>query len=117
MKYLSLSPFFIMFLSIISYGQIPPAPAPSDQVEPNPSDRHSVTARSYVSKDEPAKITRFAKPPVIDAVLNEEEWQQAAAFGNFRQTQPGDNIEPSDLSEVLIGYDAKNLYLAFRIKE
>jgi hypothetical protein len=32
----------------------------------------------------------------------------------FLQTQPGDNTAPKYPSEAMIGYDAKNLYIAFR---
>ena len=55
--------------------------------------------------------------PVIDGKLDDPVWKTAAVFGDFLQTQPGDNVKPSDQTEVLIGYDAKNIYFAFRAKE
>ena len=33
---------------------------------------------------------------------------------DFFQTQPGDNIPPSQRTEVLLGYDSKFLYIAFK---
>jgi uncharacterized protein DUF5916/cellulose/xylan binding protein with CBM9 domain len=65
-------------------------------------------------KANPVQIARFETPPVIDGKLDEEVWKKAAALGNFYQTQPGDNISPSHSTSVLIGYDSKSLYIAFR---
>ncbi len=57
---------------------------------------------------------RFTTPPTIDGRLDEEAWAGAARISAFRQVQPGDNIEPSQSTEVLVGYDKRALYLAFR---
>jgi hypothetical protein len=65
-------------------------------------------------KASPVRIARFESPPVIDGILDENLWKTAAALGNFYQTQPGDNIPPTHPTTVLIGYDAKNLYVAFQ---
>lgn len=72
---------------------------------------------AYVVKNAPARIPRFESAPVIDGQLNDEIWQRAAVFGDFLQIQPGDNVAPSSPTEVLIGYDAKNLYIAFKVKQ
>lgn len=71
----------------------------------------------FVVKNAPARIPRFESTPVIDGQLNDPIWQTAAVFGDFLQIQPGDNVAPSSPTEVMIGYDAKNLYIAFRIKQ
>lgn len=71
----------------------------------------------YVRKDATARIPRFESAPVIDGQLNDAVWRSAAVFGDFLQTQPGDNVAPTHPTETLIGYDAKNLYLAFRVKQ
>ena len=65
-------------------------------------------------KANPVLVGRFESPPVIDGKLDEEVWKDAATLGNFYQTQPGDNIPPSHPTSVLIGYDSKHLYFAFR---
>src|SRR6476620_9766873 len=73
------------------------------------------TANSrYVRKNEPARVPHFESAPVIDGQLNDAVWLGAAAFGDFLQTQPGDNVAPSNPTEVMIGYDSKNIYIAFR---
>jgi hypothetical protein len=58
--------------------------------------------------------TRFEQAPVIDGRLDEAVWTGAARLDGFRQVQPGDNLDPSQQTRVLIGYDRRALYLAFR---
>jgi len=104
-----------------------PSPTPTEikstVTSPTPTvafNEKSVPAPSkpiYVVKNAPARIPRLESAPVIDGQLNDPIWQQAAVFGDFLQIQPGDNIAPSAPTEVLIGYDAKNLYIAFRVKQ
>jgi hypothetical protein len=40
-------------------------------------------------------------------------WANAAQLDGFRQVHPGDNLDPSQPTKVLIGYD-RRAYLAFR---
>jgi hypothetical protein len=56
----------------------------------------------------------FEKPPAIDGSLADEVWKSAAVLKDFYQVQPGDNSPPSKPTEVMLGYDAKFLYVAFR---
>ena len=67
-----------------------------------------------LERAQPVRIPRLDKPPVIDGKLDDEVWQRAAAFKDFYQVNPGDNIAPSQPSEAYIAYDSKFLYLAFR---
>ena len=104
----------------MSMGQRPASssdtvPPPVTVDAPSKTDTRSVSA--YVSKNSPAHIPRFETPPIVDGKLDDAVWKTAAVFGDFLQTQPGDNVKPSDPTEVLIGYDAKNIYFAFRAKE
>ena len=64
-------------------------------------------------KAQPVKVPRFEKAPVIDGKLDDEIWKNAIVLKDFYQIQPGDNIAPSKPTEVLLGYDAKFLYIAF----
>ncbi len=50
----------------------------------------------------------------MDGKLDEPVWQTAVVLKDFYQIQPGDNNAPSKPTEVLLGYDAKFLYIAFR---
>jgi len=65
-------------------------------------------------KAKPVVVPKFEKPPVIDGKLDEDVWQVAAVLKDFYQIDPGDNVPPSKPTEVLIGYDAKHFYVAFR---
>jgi hypothetical protein len=65
-------------------------------------------------KAKPVTIPRFDKAPVIDGKLDDSVWQTAALLKDFYQIDPGDNTAPSKPTEVLIGYDPKFLYIAFR---
>jgi hypothetical protein len=66
-------------------------------------------------KASPIRLTRFASAPVIDGNLDEEVWKLSPVFRDFYQIRPGDNIAPSQPTEAMIGYDAKFLYLGFRV--
>ncbi len=65
-------------------------------------------------KAKPITLPRFEKAPVIDGKLDDEVWKQAVVLKDFYQIQPGDNIAPSKPTEVLLGYDPKFLYIAYR---
>jgi hypothetical protein len=65
------------------------------------------------SKANPMRVPRFDKAPVIDGKLDEEVWKHAAVFKDFYQTQPGDNITPSQPTEAFMGYDSTFFYLGF----
>jgi hypothetical protein len=85
-----------------STGTTPPLPAAKGAVVLPPE------------KANPVTIPKFGKPPVIDGNLNDAVWQSAAVLKDFYQIDPGDNTAPSKPTEVLLGYDSKFLYLAFR---
>ena len=68
-------------------------------------------------KANPVSVGRFETPPVIDGRLDEEVWKSAVVLKDFYQIQPGDNIAPSQKSEVVFGYDAERFYVAFRCFE
>jgi hypothetical protein len=60
------------------------------------------------------KAVRASKPPVIDGVVDEEEWRGAPVASDFVQFEP-ERGEPSTVrTEALVLYDAGHLYVAFR---
>jgi len=71
----------------------------------------------WAQPDEPVHPTRLDTAPVIDGHIDEEVWRQAARITVFRQVQPGDNVPPSQSTELLIGYDKRALYFAFRAND
>jgi hypothetical protein len=64
-------------------------------------------------KAKPISIAKVEKAPTIDGRLDDEIWKQAVVFKDFVQIQPGDNIEPTKPTEILMAYDTKTLYVAF----
>ncbi|HEX8921427.1 MAG TPA: DUF5916 domain-containing protein, partial [Pyrinomonadaceae bacterium] len=78
------------------------------------SDRAIRAAVVPPDKLRPLTLSHFDKPPIIDGRLDDEAWKTSTVVKDFYQTQPGDNIQPSEETEVLLGYDEKNLYLGFR---
>ncbi len=93
-----------------------PSPAPSPKTDNSKKSGSAAGAAVVVppEKSKPVTVPRFEKPPVIDGKLDEPVWQTAAVLKDFYQIQPGDNTAPSKPTEVLIGYDPKFLYIAFR---
>ena len=62
----------------------------------------------------PANIPKITLSPTIDGKIDEEVWSKAAVFKDFYQTNPGDNIAPSKPTVVMMMYDEKHLYIAFK---
>jgi hypothetical protein len=117
----------ILFCLLNSFAQTTtaenpvPASSPSSSAatnEPGGAAEKTINENSvplYADKKSSVRIPRFDAPPQIDGVLNDEIWKNAAIFGDFVQISPGDNVKPTHPTEFMMGYDAKNLYLAFRI--
>ncbi|HJP91613.1 MAG TPA: DUF5916 domain-containing protein [Pyrinomonadaceae bacterium] len=78
---------------------------------------NSTRAQSRITlpteKTVPVKVSRFAHVPIIDGRLDDDVWNQAVKLKDFYQTSPGDNIAPSQPTEVFLGYDSNALYVAF----
>ncbi|HET9526222.1 MAG TPA: carbohydrate binding family 9 domain-containing protein [Pyrinomonadaceae bacterium] len=107
---------------------VTPTPAVTASAQPTPSaspatdkigkgSAAATTKGSFVlppEKANPVVIPRFEQAPVIDGKLDDEVWQKAVVLKDFYQIQPGDNVPPSKPTEVLLGYDPKFLYIAFK---
>src|SRR5229473_672735 len=92
-------------------------PAPVTSGSPAESKAAARPAKSGIvlppEKAQPVRLPLFEKPPVIDGKLDDDVWKQAVLLKDFYQVQPGDNIAPSKPTEVMLGHDAKFLYIAF----
>ena len=95
-------------------AEAPGQPAAAAKAAAAGSNAARLAALLTPEKTTPARIPRFDKPPVIDGKLDDAVWQQGALFKDFQQIEPGDNIAPSQPTEVRVGYDSKFFYLAFR---
>src|SRR6476646_4846123 len=103
MKFAIIFPFLIC---IAAHAQIPASSTNTDAVVPSSASRSTDASERFVKKEVPARVSRFETAPVIDGQLNDAVWRSATVFGDFLQTQPGDNIAPSDPTEVMMGYDS-----------
>lgn len=117
----------ILFAAILTFaafahaqpknGNDPPAAAPTGTNGAAEGSRPLVpNSRVMVPAEKamPIGIPKIAIPIAIDGRPDEEIWGSAAVFKDFVQTFPGDNIAPSKPTEVLVLYDEKHLYLAFK---
>ena len=105
-----------------------PNPSPAAEVKPSPSAANETSSAATPAakstakgiptippeKSTPITIPRFDKAPTIDGKLDEDVWKNAVVLKDFYQIRPGDNVPPSKPTEVLLGFDAKFLYIAFR---
>ena len=92
-----------------------PSPDPAKNAETKGDDKAGAKKETTLppEKAQPVRLVRFDKAPVIDGKLDDEIWKQATVLRDFYQTSPGDNIQASKPTEMMIGYDAKFLYFAF----
>lgn len=116
-----------LVLAVCAFGQ------PDSKDQPDPV-IETASLKQERSGTEPAKTVRSGRIDVpvekskpvsipkvpsesgirIDGRVDEELWQTAAVFKDFYQTSPGDNTAPTKPTVVLMMYDEKNLYVAFK---
>jgi hypothetical protein len=73
---------------------------------------------SFSSEEETLKIPELSRSPKIDGILDNPLWEQEALkIEDFVQFTPKERGTPSEKTVAYVGYDKKNLYLAFRCYE
>ena len=106
----------VIILCLSAFAVFPQTPSTSAPATEAPKPAAPVSGDGhYVSKKVAVNIPKGSAPPVIDGVLDDEVWKNAAVFGDFLQTSPGDNVAPTHPTEFLMAYDSKNLYMAWKI--
>jgi hypothetical protein len=107
----------VLFFTIYVPAQAANLAEPKEPEKPDETKTASTKKSGVVippEKARPIKIPKIEASPVIDGKPDEESWKQAAVFKDFFQTYPGDNTEASKPTEVLVMYDEKHLYVAFK---
>ncbi len=112
----------IIFFSICVRAQNSPAAPKGNAEKPNAAAQRETTDSGSVKspfdlpleKKNPIKIARFSASPNIDGKLDDDVWKSAPILKDFLQIAPGDNVAPSKPTEVMLGYDETNFYIAFR---
>ena len=90
-------------------ANVEPDIAPSASSAPEPS----VPPQSQVFLEEKVlRIYRTNAPPVLDGVLDDAAWSQAAMIDDMHQYDPVDHGEPSERTSIYLTYDDDNLYVA-----
>src|SRR5262245_37679531 len=108
---------FVLFTLFLSLSPLVAAQNSPSPISSKDGAKASVGKREVPlppEKATPVRIARFDTAPKIDGRLDEEVWGRATILKDFYQIQPGDNIAPSKPSQVLLGYDAKHLYIGIR---
>ncbi len=59
-------------------------------------------------------LVRTEVPPVIDGVMDEPLWEDAAVIENLTQVEPKEGAEPTQRTEIRIVYDSDSLYVGVR---
>ncbi|NND16503.1 MAG: carbohydrate binding family 9 domain-containing protein [Eudoraea sp.] len=81
----------------------------------------SISAQDSLQVAPPRVYTAMAvgnaTPPVIDGLLTDDAWENAAWAGDFIEWLPDENTPPDEQSKFRILYDQKNLYVAIRCFE
>jgi hypothetical protein len=72
------------------------------------------TANGAASAASDITAIRVAKAPIVDGVVDEDEWADAAVVANFTQYEPRRGDASDVRTEVLLSYDQARLYVAFR---
>jgi hypothetical protein len=104
----------VAFAAPFAFADTAPSPAPDTPTQDVKAGGAKPAIVIPPEKKQPVRINKLDTPPAIDGQLTEDVWKQAAVFKDFYQISPGDNIAPSKSTEVMIGYDARFLYLAVR---
>ena len=108
MKAASLCIAQIFLCCLAAYSQ-----SPSNAAPPGIKTGKAAALSLPPEKANPVKAVLFDKPPVIDGKLDDDVWKKAVVLKDFYQVQPGDNLIPENRTEVMLGYDARVLYIAF----
>ncbi len=63
------------------------------------------------------RAIRVETPPVIDGRLDDSVWELAQPITDFHQIRPGNQTEPSEITEVYVLYDDDALYIGARMAD
>ena len=85
------------------------------QSQPRAQDPTPPQAKAEPAPKPPLEIPRMTAAPKIDGVLDNPIWEtQALRIADFVQLTPKENGEPTERTVAYVGFDEKNLYMAFR---
>jgi len=83
-------------------------PAPTSPQDSGPRNHGTGTV------EDPYIVPKTDSEVRLDAILEEEAWENALVLELKYEVRPGENVTPPVRTEVLLTYDKENLYAAFR---
>ena len=63
------------------------------------------------------EISRAESTPVIDGLLSDDVWRNAALIDDFHQIAPADGATPTEVTVVRVTYDDEFLYIAADLRD
>lgn len=104
--------FALLAIAAAAVAAEPPVPPPAGEAA-------SAGARVYVGArgDIHVRIPRAPGAPVLDGVVDPEEWRAAARLDSFTHYEPVEGVRDTAGTECLVMYDTRNLYVAFRAQD
>jgi hypothetical protein len=63
------------------------------------------------SQEKSVHVVRSDTPPVIDGMLDDEVWRQAATISDLHEIQPTEYAEPSEPTLIYLLYDSDAIYI------
>ena len=82
-----------------------------------PAFAQSASAQSVAQERKSVDVPKISSVPVIDGILDDQTWQEAAVITDFRQTDPVLDADPTQKTVAYIAYDSDTIYLAGRFYE
>lgn len=74
-------------------------------------------AETEVVTRKSVRAIRVDTPPIIDGKLDDAVWALAQPITDFHQIRPGNQTEPSEITEVYVLYDDDALYIGARMAD
>jgi len=75
---------------------------------PSAAQQEAPASRHHGSRS--LAVFQITEAPVLDGLLNEQAWKDAAVAGEFVQKDPNEGMPATERTEVRVLYDSENLY-------
>ncbi len=103
-------------LCVLAQGPVFAAP-PADPAGLPPAQPTTTGETSSARAPKVLRAARADVAPVIDGVLDDPAWQDAALISEFHQIEPHEYAAPSEPTEVRVLYDDDHLYVGARLSD
>ena len=107
----SLTALFVTLMAATRLGAQGGGPASSrgGAGTPRAADGERVSERVSASREMSARAMRVSRPPLIDGRDTDDAWLLAPVLRDFRQFDPGEDMDPAFRTEARVVYDDRYL--------